>query len=160
MPREKSVGVVVVHLMEKDVFYLLLHYPATARARHSYWDLPKGHVEEREKELDTAKREVREETGLRDLRFVRGFRETIRYFFRAEGKTVSKMVAFYLAETQQEKIQVSHEHTGYVWLPYREAIKQVKFQNAKDVITKAHNLLSKKGVRGSAKDSKRRGKNV
>jgi len=142
MPREKSVGVVVIHRMGNDVFYLLLHYPATARAKHSYWDLPKGHVEEGEKELETAKREVKEETGVRDLRFVRGFRETIRYFFRAEGKTVSKMVAFYLAETQKEKIQISHEHTGYVWLSYKEAIKQVKFQNAKDVITKAHNLLS------------------
>ncbi|MCH7604636.1 NUDIX domain-containing protein [Patescibacteria group bacterium] len=160
MPQEKSVGVVVIHRTGKNIFYLLLHYPATARAKHSYWDLPKGHVEEGENELDTAKREVREETGVQDLRFVRGFRETIRYFFRVEGKTVFKMVAFYLAETRKEKIQVSHEHTGYVWLSYREATKQVKFQNAKDVITKAHNLLSKKSSSGRKKDSKRKGKNV
>lgn len=157
MPKEKSVGAVVSTIQEGEPKYLLLYYPKTPRAKSGYWDLPKGHVEQGEQELDTARREVEEETGLKDVVFADGFRQTIRYFFRAEGKTVFKTVAFYVATTETIKIRVSHEHTGYVWVPYAEAIKHVKYQNAKEVLKKAHHFLSGKGVQRRKENSKRRG---
>jgi len=122
--------------------------------------LAKGHVEEGETELDTARREVQEETGLKNLRFARGFRETIRYYFRAEGQTVFKTVAFYAAEAKTDKVIISHEHAGFVWLPCNTALKHLKFQNAKDVVSKAHHFLSKRSVSGRKKNPKRRSKDV
>jgi len=57
LAKEKSVGAVVATNIKGKQYYLLLYYPG------GYWDLPKGHVEEGEQELDTARREVEEGTG-------------------------------------------------------------------------------------------------
>lgn len=35
------------------------------------WSLPKGHIEEREDPLDSAKREIFEETGISDLEYIK-----------------------------------------------------------------------------------------
>lgn len=146
MPKEKSVGAVVTAIIRKERHYLLLRYPSSIQAKREYWDLPKGHVEKGETEEQTMKREVQEETGLRHIEVIRGFREPISYYFKSKGKMVYKTVIFYLAQVKGRRVTVSHEHIGYVWLPYKEAINHLKFQNAKKVIQEAHHFLSKKGV--------------
>ena len=64
MRKEKSAGAIVFRIENTKPKYLLLHYPSSANAKKEYWDLPKGHVEEGETEEETARREVKEETGL------------------------------------------------------------------------------------------------
>ena len=125
-------------------FFLLLHYPSSSRAKKDYWDLPKGHIEKGEDEIGTIKREVEEETGLRDINLVEGFKEAIKYFFKWEGKTVLKFVTFYLAETKIREIKVSQEHIGFKWLPYKEALEQITFKNAKKILQRANDFLQKK----------------
>jgi len=149
MPFEKSAGAVIFRKAPFDaaqgkegkIYYLLLHYPSGARAGKNYWDLAKGHVEKGEKELDTARREVEEETGLKDIKFVEGFREWIKYFFRAKGKNIFKIVTFFLAETETAEVKISSEHMGFKWLPYEEALKQLNFKNAKVILKKANDFL-------------------
>jgi len=150
MPIEKSAGAVIFRKEKGKIYYLLLNYPSTTRgAKKDYWDLPKGHVEKGEKELDTVKREVEEETGLKDLKFVEDFKEWIKYFFRHEGKTIFKIVTFYSAETENEEIKISGEHIGYEWLPYEEAIKQLTFKNAKEILRKANDYLNKQRTKNN-----------
>ena len=140
---EKSAGAVVFRRENKKIYYLLLHYPSVShRAEKDYWDFPKGHVEKGEKEIDTVKREVFEETGLKDIEFIEEFKEWIKYFFKYEGKTVFKIVTFYLTETKSEEVKISEEHIGYEWLPYEEAIKQLTFKNAKEILRKANAFLT------------------
>jgi len=149
MPLEKSAGAVIFRRENNKIEYLLLHYPSSAKAPKEYWDFPKGHLEKGEKELDTVKREVEEETGLKDLEFIEEFEEWIKYFFKYKGKTVFKIVTFYLAETKTKNIKVSGEHLGYKWLLYEEAIEQLTFKNAKEILKKANDFLSKKGLSSS-----------
>jgi len=143
MPVEKSAGAVVFRREKNKNFYLLLHYPSSAKAPKDYWDFPKGHIEKGEKELDTVKREVEEETGLKKLKFVDEFKEWIKYFFKYKGKTVFKIVTFYLAETKNKNVKISFEHIGYIWLPYEEAIEKLTFRNAKEILKKADKFLKK-----------------
>ena len=147
MPKEQSAGAVVFRLEKGQPKYLLLHYPSMAKKGRSYWDLPKGHLERGETEQQTVHREVREETGLKDISLIPGFRELITYSFRAQGKNIFKTVVFYLAQTSRQEVRISSEHSGCVWLPYAQAMSYLKFQNAKRVITKAHHFLSKAGLR-------------
>lgn len=137
MPLEKSAGAVIFRKERGIVKYLLLHY----ESRH--WDFPKGHIEKGEKELETVKREVEEETGLKDLEFIEGFKEWIKYFFRYKEKNVFKIVTFYLAETKTEKVEISFEHIDYKWLPYEEALEQLTFKNAKEILERANDFLKK-----------------
>ena len=142
MPVEKSAGAVIFRREKGEIFYLLLHYPAFShRAEESYWDFPKGHIEKGENLEETVRREVKEETGLEGIRFIKGFKETIRYFFRFEGKNILKFVTFFLAETETKEIKISFEHSGYQWLAYEKALEQLKFKNAKEILKKADKFL-------------------
>lgn len=145
MSIEKSAGAVIFRKEDKKMFYLLLHYPALShRAKKSYWDFPKGHIEKNESLKDTVIREVEEETGLKDIKFINGFKETIRYFFRFQGNNILKFVTFYLAETETKEIRISSEHTGYQWLPYNKAIDQLTFEKAKEILKRANDFLERK----------------
>jgi bis(5'-nucleosidyl)-tetraphosphatase len=108
--------------------YLLLKYPA------GHWDLPKGNIEKGEEPIQTMVREVREETGIVDLRVIPGYEKKIEYFYRRDGKRVHKTVVFFLAETSVEKVTISFEHQDFGWFDYPEAIKTVTYPNARRLI--------------------------
>ena len=137
MPVEKSAGAVVFR-KEKGVFkYLLLHYQA------GHWDFPKGNIEKGESLEETVKREIKEETGIFNLDFVPGFKKSIEYFYKLKGKNIFKIVTFFLVETKTKKVKISWEHRGYKWLPYEEALEQLTFKSAKEVLQKAHQFFMK-----------------
>jgi len=145
MPVERSAGAVIFKRKNGKIFYLLLHYPRVShRSKRDFWDFPKGHIEKGEKEIETVKREVFEETGLKNIKILDGFKETIKYFFKWEGKTILKFVTFYLAETKEKEVKISFEHTGYEWLPFEKAVERLSFKNAKEILKKAHQFLKQK----------------
>jgi 8-oxo-dGTP pyrophosphatase MutT (NUDIX family) len=87
------------------------------------WDFPKGRVEAGESELDAARRECTEETGLTELDFPFGdaHRDTVPY---AGGK----VARYFLAETQVEAITLPvspelgrPEHHEWRWVSFDEA---------------------------------------
>lgn len=119
--------------------YLLLHYPA------GHWDFPKGNVEPNEDELDTVRREVKEETGIEEIRVLPGFKQSIEYYYKRDGQLVHKRVTFYLAECERSEVKLSYEHQGYVWLGYDEAIKRLTYSNARKVLAEAHKFLVRRG---------------
>ena len=134
-----SVGAVVFREAEGKRLYLILQYPS------GHFDFPKGHIEVGETEEMTLRRETQEEAGIDDLR-VFSQRVSIRYFYVAKGNErrkrlekkqgiwIFKQVHFYPAQTKTQAITISHEHTGFVWLPYEEALARVTFENARRVL--------------------------
>lgn len=141
--KEKSVGGIIFRKEKGKTLYLLLLYKRMNDGMQTYWDFPKGHVEEGESEEATLRREVKEETSIDEIRIIGGFRETMKYFFRRGGKTVSKEVVFYLCETEQKEAKISHEHEAIEWLEYSKAMEKLGFENAKKLLEKAHRLLAK-----------------
>jgi bis(5'-nucleosidyl)-tetraphosphatase len=146
MKKEKSAGAIIFRTAGGERVYLLLHYPTSKKTKGEYWDLPKGHMEKGETEEDTVRREVEEETGLSDIELFDGFREEIHYWFQAGKQKVSKTVLFYLAKVSQDTVTISEEHLGFVWLPYEKAQKRLTYENAKQVLQKAHYFLSRQGI--------------
>jgi 8-oxo-dGTP pyrophosphatase MutT (NUDIX family) len=134
MQSETSCGA-VVFTRNPEIKYLLLHYEA------GHWDFVKGNVEPNETEEETARRELKEETGITQANFIKNFRETINYFYRAGGKTISKRVTLYLIETKETRVNLSFEHIGYEWLNYQQALERLTFKTAKQVLNKAQNHL-------------------
>ena len=136
MPVERSAGAVIFREEKKGPLYLLLHY------EEGHWDFPKGHIEAEEKTEGTIRREVREETGITRLTFVKGFKETIRYFFWANKIRILKFVVYSLARTSQKKVKLSSEHIGYEWLPFSEATERITFATSRKVLNKARAALN------------------
>ncbi len=134
---EKSCGIIVFRYMKGKRLYLLLQHP------FGHWGLAKGHVEKGETEIQTAFREVQEETGLSDIELYDGYKEQISFDFYVEQKHVFMDVVFFLGETKTKKITIStREHQNFVWLPYKEAYEKTTFLNAKELIEKAEKFFS------------------
>lgn len=155
MPVEKSAGA-VVFCRESDgkIKYLLL---ARAGERGLGWGFSKGLIEKGEKLEAAALREVKEETGLADLEFVSGFKETIRYFMKAKydyqvkergfkmGEKVLKFATYFLVEAKDKNVGISFEHEGYEWLEFGEAMERLKkYKNSQEVLEKADKFLDDK----------------
>jgi len=135
---EKSAGGIVYYDAGGDgPVYLLMSN------RKGYWEFPKGHVDPGETEEEAAIREVREETGLDDVKIVSGFKVKIKYTYSKDGKKYPKEVVFFLMKAEPKRVEVSEEHTGYVWLKYEDAIKKISYDNARKVLEKAHKFLMK-----------------
>jgi 8-oxo-dGTP pyrophosphatase MutT (NUDIX family) len=135
MIKEKSAGAIVFKKNGK-IRYLFLR----KRYKNEYWDLPKGNIEKGEEEEETVRREIDEETGLKDLRFVKGFKEKINYFYKRDKDTVFKEVVFFLAESKNDEVKISPEHSSYEWVSYEEALKRTK-DNTRKVFEKVHLIL-------------------
>lgn len=130
MPFERSAGAVVVR-EDDEPKYLLLHYPG------GHWDFVKGNIEAGEDEKETVLRELQEETGIWDGRFIEGFKESINYIYKRGKQVFYKEVVFYLVTTQTKEIKLSYEHHGYEWLGYEAALGRLTYKNARHVLEKA-----------------------
>lgn len=145
MPKEKSAGAIIYRMKDGVPHYLLLHYPS------GHWEFAKGHIEEGETPEQAAKREIEEETGIKNITLIPGFKEYSKYFFKKsydlvgeakkEAPWVFKLVVFYLAKTDSEDVKISHEHKGFVWLSFEQSVKKLTFKNAKELLKKAHEFI-------------------
>lgn len=139
MIHEKSAGAVIFRRVGQKIRYLLLHYES------GHWDFPRGHIERGETELNTALREIKEETGIKKINFIPGFRLTHSWFYRKrfDKKTVlsRKTAILFLAETKTHQVKISPEHIGYKWLSFDKAIKQLTFPKSRKLLEKADKFL-------------------
>jgi 8-oxo-dGTP pyrophosphatase MutT (NUDIX family) len=145
MKFEKSAGAIIFRRNRQgEINFLLLHYPSMShRSKRDYWDFVKGHVEKGENEIATVRREAEEETGIRDLEFIPGFRAKMTYFFRHKSELILKTAVFYLAQTQTKTITLSGEHDDFIWLPRQKAREMLAFENAKKIFKTAGDFLVK-----------------
>lgn len=144
MQREISAGIIVYRNTAQGVKFLLLYHGG------GYWNFPKGHIEGEEKSLQAAIRETAEEAGLKrnDLKINNRFKFYDKFtFFRGKVK-IFKIVILYLAETKNRRIHISHEHDGFGWFSYKEAVKLLsKYKDSVELLKKAQASIPKAGGR-------------
>jgi 8-oxo-dGTP pyrophosphatase MutT (NUDIX family) len=134
---ETSCGVVLVNYGA----VLLLQYP------QGHWDLPKGHVEtDDEDRQSTMLRELAEETGITQVAVLDGFVERSEYSFRHKGKRRNKEVYWYVAETEQMSVELSHEHRGYLWLDWEQALETITHDETRSVVRLAQQYVNLYGT--------------
>ncbi|HSH31254.1 MAG TPA: NUDIX domain-containing protein [Candidatus Saccharimonadales bacterium] len=96
------------------------------------WSIPKGHVEEGEQLEQTALREVREETGLRQLK-IRDKLDKIYFFYRKEGKLIFMTTYVFLMEalgnTDALKPELGEGITAAAWFPQAEALELIEYKD-------------------------------
>ncbi len=111
----RSCGVLVYRDEPKRAFLLMKHADR--------WDLPKGHVDPNESDVECALRELTEETGIdpQHVVFESDFRFVHRYSIsrdrNKDTQRLKELVVFLVRLTQPSKIHVT-EHDGYRWFDW------------------------------------------
>ena len=134
MTWEKSCGAVVFTRENGQVKYLLV------ANLEGIYGFPKGHVEEGETEVETALREVREETGL-TVRLIDGFRTTDEHPIPQKVNTM-KQVVYFLGEYARKEVACQQEElSGAYLVSYEEAMGMFQFESSRRVLAEAHAFL-------------------
>lgn len=132
-------GFILARLQAGEPRYLLLR-----SARHGGWGFPKGHADDGEDDLATARRETLEETGINDVTPVEGFAHRSEYDVRS-GKRGSyhKVVTYFLGLTGQSAHVLSDEHDQAGWFTLQEALPRLDFPALRDALVQADARLRK-----------------
>lgn len=123
MSEVKSCGFLIIRGRPIGEFLLMRHAER--------WDLPKGHVDPGETELECALRELDEETGLTrsEIEIVPGFEFTTHYQVRSKqsGMLADKTLKIFLGRLVRDFDLKLTEHIGYQWFPWQPPHKIQRF---------------------------------
>ncbi len=129
MLHEKSCGAIVYRRYHGNVEILLIKH-----VNSGHWSFPKGHVEGDETELETARREIKEETGL-DVILDQTFRETVSY---SPKRDTQKLVVYFLALARNYDYVPQEEEIAEIrWVDIIRAPGMLTCENDKTIVTKA-----------------------
>ena len=139
MADEKSCGAIVFTRENGIRKYVII------RGNGIYQDFcgfPKGHMEAGETEIQTALREIREETGL-DVKILDGFRETDEHFLAREGRPNDKKTnVYFLAEYEgQEMVAQKSEVSETALMEYEDALRCLQSEESKRELEEAEKFL-------------------
>jgi len=137
MEREISAGIIIFRKEKNKIKFLLLEKLS------GLFEFPKGLIEKNEDPKNTALREAKEEAGIKKIKIIDGFKETVKYVYNFKGKKIFKIVVFYLGKTREKQIKTSFEHLKGNWYEFEEAEKLLKFKNYKDLLKKAKKFIEK-----------------
>lgn len=124
MKKEKSCGCIILN--DKNEILLVLH-------NAGHWGLPKGHVEEGETEVQTAIREVKEETNI-DVEVNTNYRYRVVY---SPKEDVEKEVILFIAKNINNDYNPQIEEVQDIkWLDIDNAIETITYDNSKELLKK------------------------
>ena len=131
MKYRKAVFVVTYSVREDKVEYLLLK----RKLHWKGWEFPKGGRDKGEKILDTVKREIKEETGLKALK-IKKFDVSGKYKYDRElddrPGILGQDYKLFSAEVKKGKVKldkIHKEHSDYKWVGFDKALKMLKWSN-------------------------------
>ena len=136
--KEKSCGAIIYRNCNYRVEFLLI------KSINGIWGFPKGHVEENETEIDTAIREVFEETRLK-IDIINGFRVEQKYSFKKGETIIDKEVVLFLATfSNQKPIAQESEISKIIFADYKKAKSLFQFEDNVETLKKANDYINKK----------------
>ncbi len=141
--KDEAFGIVPVFLSEADTLFLLIQHQA------GHWAFPKGHADPGESALETAKRELEEETGIRDYEvleepiFVESYSfvqeavpSSVKHYSSAkEGELIEKSVTYFVAFVNSMEVVLQVEEIqNSAWICFDEAINLITFDGNRGVL--------------------------
>jgi ADP-ribose pyrophosphatase YjhB (NUDIX family) len=137
--REPTAGGIVFR-RNKNVVEILLIQDSKGR-----WTIPKGHIEEGETARATAEREIREETGLKQMA-VKDWLGKINFRYRRGNSLVLMTTEIFLVEAAGNTNGIKAEEwmKSIGWLPANEALDKIEYEDIGKLI-----LLGLKKIRQS-----------
>ncbi|MBR6336271.1 MAG: NUDIX domain-containing protein [Ruminococcus sp.] len=133
MLHEKSCGAIVYRKYHGNTEILLIKH-----VNSGHWSFPKGHVEGDETEVETAKREILEETGI-EVNLDPTFRETVSY---SPKKDTQKIVVYFIAKAKNtDYVPQEDEIAEIKWVEIDRAGSVLAYDNDRSIVNKAKKFI-------------------
>lgn len=136
--REPTAGGVIFRRNQKNDIEILLIQDAKNR-----WTVPKGHIEEGESAKEAAGREVKEETGLKEIK-VLSWLGKINFRYRRTSSLVLMTTEIFLIKALGDTDALEPEEwmNGIAWFSTAEALDKIEYEDIGKII-----LLGLKKIR-------------
>ena len=114
-----------------------------------FWSFPKGHPEEGESPEEAAKRELFEETGVKDGQLIDSVKFSEHYVWNDNGTIIDKTVEFFPYFTERYFCRIDgKEITDSGWFTFDEALEKLTYKESKELLTQTSKWLkSEEGQR-------------
>ena len=136
MTKEIVYGVIPLRQLEDGWQVLLVHHQ-----KGEYWSFPKGHPEEGEEPLDTAVRELKEETGLEIDEWMGEMVLSESYSFERDGEPIEKTVFYTIAKVSGAIEIQADDVLAADWFDLNQAEAMITFEASRDVLRELKTLL-------------------
>ena len=134
MANEKlfHVGVKALIVNEDDrVLVLNVNTTKFRDDKTPHWDIPGGRIQEGQSALETLRREVLEETGIKQIEkaeYLTGVISNIEIPVSDELTVGLVLVVYKVAVPPNSAVTLSNEHTGYEWVDRAEAAQRLRYK--------------------------------
>jgi dihydroneopterin triphosphate diphosphatase len=109
----------VFRIEKKDIQFLLLKRSAK-KIYPGLWQMVSGHTKKSETAVQTALRELKEETGLKPFRL--WVAPNVNSFYSPGDDSIT-MIPVFTVQVKSNRVHLSYEHTEYKWVNTKEAKK-------------------------------------
>ncbi|MCF6276223.1 MAG: NUDIX domain-containing protein [Candidatus Magasanikbacteria bacterium] len=139
--KDFSFGVVPVFKEGDKLLFLLIQH---LHEKGGHWAFPKGHPEVGETEIESAKRELEEETGVKDVKIIEGLEFFEKYSFEQDGIHIDKTVKYFVGIANSKDVTKQEIEVGdYVWLEFEDALEKITFVEGKKMLKKVGENIDK-----------------
>ncbi|MCX7833031.1 MAG: NUDIX domain-containing protein [Ignavibacteria bacterium] len=137
----KYVECIIYRKTHEGIKYLLLKRSNYTNIYPGIWQIVTGTLKGKESAASCAIREIKEETGIEIKRFF-AFPK-VSQFYTLKNDLVN-IIPMFIAETNNENIRISNEHTKFLWLNYEDAYKKLFLVTQKEMLQQVNNFLKNK----------------
>ncbi|MBS1515024.1 MAG: NUDIX domain-containing protein [Bacteroidetes bacterium] len=135
---DKSIGVIVFIYKDNEILFLLVKHAG------GHWAFPKGHPDKHETEIQTARRELREETGINNVELISDkiLLEDRYKFTGNKGELIHKTVYYYIGEVENGEVVVDgQEISEHKWCTLEESFEYLIHSETLKLINNAFKII-------------------
>jgi 8-oxo-dGTP pyrophosphatase MutT (NUDIX family) len=143
MKKDVSYGIIPIKQFPEGWKVLVINQFSRI-GNNSYWVFPKGHPEGDESPLETAKRELYEETGLEPKKLIEDPSFQMQYRFKFEEQTIDKTVEFFIGVIDKGELELGPaEVLEARWFNLELAPKRLSYNNTKKMFREATEYIKR-----------------
>lgn len=137
MKKDYAYGIIIFYEENGSPVYLIL------KQVQGHWSFPKGHPEKGESKMETAKRELKEETGITKIQLIS---DKIQigddYVINTDSPPVHKFVEFFIGQVHRKDVVIQEgEIFDYKWVTPDEAGGILTYDSSKRLLKSANDIV-------------------